>query len=424
MTTYRLLDLFNNTATYPDVWVPFVDNLDMLAGINPAKKKVKFGADTILFPDDHTVSFTRPSIATYVDKGGVLRTAGTDEPRFEREGLLIEGQSTNTHRFSDFSGGEFYKARCSVVRGTLTHGIQWYLMTATEGTSAAYVYLQGSNSQTFELDKTYTYSLFCKKASHGRMRLVMHNDSFPVNATVSYDYETKEFMHSTPTTQAYSEDYGDYVRLFVTAKCIKAGGNRSPLVWQDGFVVGDTWLIANPQIEEMASGSSYTPTSGAAATRAADRCSIVGNDNWGTTFTCAVEFTVPWQVQPNIAPRVFDIDTTVSTAYRSLSCHEDRTTGQFGVSNGWATDIKQSGSRSRLAGIGYDAERQECTVFTQDSIQRSSKVTVVSPWGGTVPFIRFGGQGDTGGARHLWGHIRNFRLWHRVLTDAQIKAFK
>ncbi|SPW60391.1 tail fiber domain protein [Escherichia coli] len=33
--------------------------------------------------------------------------------------------------------------------------------------------------------------------------------------------------------------------------------------------------------------------------------------------------------------------------------------------------------------------------------------------------IRIGGQ-TTAGLRHLFGHVRNFRLWHKELTDAQL----
>ncbi|MEJ1830987.1 phage tail protein, partial [Escherichia coli] len=33
--------------------------------------------------------------------------------------------------------------------------------------------------------------------------------------------------------------------------------------------------------------------------------------------------------------------------------------------------------------------------------------------------IRIGGQ-TTAGLRHLFGHIRNFRIWHKELTDAKM----
>ncbi|MEL8895465.1 phage tail protein, partial [Escherichia coli] len=47
--------------------------------------------------------------------------------------------------------------------------------------------------------------------------------------------------------------------------------------------------------------------------------------------------------------------------------------------------------------------------------------TIETEWTGvkTRTFIRIGGQ-TTSGARHLFGHIRNFRIWHKALTDQQM----
>ncbi len=46
-------------------------------------------------PGDKVVKFKRASTATYINKSGVFSVAKIDEPRFEKEGLLIEGQRTN-----------------------------------------------------------------------------------------------------------------------------------------------------------------------------------------------------------------------------------------------------------------------------------------------------------------------------------------
>ena len=42
-----------------------------------------------------SVTFTRATTATYIDRYGVLQTAQIDEPRFNKKGLLVEGFSTN-----------------------------------------------------------------------------------------------------------------------------------------------------------------------------------------------------------------------------------------------------------------------------------------------------------------------------------------
>lgn len=79
----------------PDVWIPFNDSLDMLTGFAPGYKKITIGDDVVQVASDKQVSFTRASTATYINKSGELKTAEINEPRFEREGLLIEGQRTN-----------------------------------------------------------------------------------------------------------------------------------------------------------------------------------------------------------------------------------------------------------------------------------------------------------------------------------------
>ncbi|WP_250205396.1 tail fiber protein, partial [Escherichia coli] len=76
----------------PDVWIPFNDSLDMITGFSPSYKKIVIGDDEITMPGDKVVKFKRASKATYINKSGVLTEAAIDEPRFERDGLLIEGQ--------------------------------------------------------------------------------------------------------------------------------------------------------------------------------------------------------------------------------------------------------------------------------------------------------------------------------------------
>ncbi|MED0631627.1 prophage tail fiber N-terminal domain-containing protein, partial [Escherichia marmotae] len=79
----------------PDVWIPFNDSLDMITGFSPSYKKIVIGDDEITMPGDKVVKFKRASKATYINKSGVLTEAAIDEPRFERDSLLIEGQRTN-----------------------------------------------------------------------------------------------------------------------------------------------------------------------------------------------------------------------------------------------------------------------------------------------------------------------------------------
>ncbi|HAV7590651.1 TPA: phage tail protein, partial [Escherichia coli] len=91
----------NIVPPLPDVWIPFNDSLDMITGFSPSYKKIVIGDDEITMPGDKIVKFKRASTATYINKSGQLKLAEVDEPRFERDGLLIEGQRTNYLRNSN-----------------------------------------------------------------------------------------------------------------------------------------------------------------------------------------------------------------------------------------------------------------------------------------------------------------------------------
>ena len=85
-TVFDAIELAN--VPLPDVWAPLTDNLRLLAGYG---REVKVGNDVVA----SYLTYSRASGAAYIDKDGRPKTAAVNEPRFEREGILIEGQSTN-----------------------------------------------------------------------------------------------------------------------------------------------------------------------------------------------------------------------------------------------------------------------------------------------------------------------------------------
>ena len=83
----------------PLVHIPLNNTLDMLCGKG-------------------TVTFTRASTATYIDRYGVLKSAAVDEARFEKKGLLREGASTNTLLQSEDFGTTWTFVRASITTTT------------------------------------------------------------------------------------------------------------------------------------------------------------------------------------------------------------------------------------------------------------------------------------------------------------------
>lgn len=67
-------------------------------------------------------------------------------------------------------------------------------------------------------------------------------------------------------------------------------------------------------------------------------------------------------------------------------------------------------------GMRVKSEQSTCSV-SNGHISSETKTT----WSciQNTAIIRIGGQ-TTAGLRHLFGHVRNFRIWHKALTDAQV----
>lgn len=70
-------------APFPDVWAPLNDDLRLLAGFAPYDKLTISGQ--MLELPTKSLTFSRATTATYIDKSGLLQTAAINEPRFEKE---------------------------------------------------------------------------------------------------------------------------------------------------------------------------------------------------------------------------------------------------------------------------------------------------------------------------------------------------
>ncbi|MGL6378188.1 phage head spike fiber domain-containing protein [Aeromonas hydrophila] len=241
----------------PDVWAPLSDSLRLITGYG---RDVLVGSDVVA----RMVNFSRNSTATYIGKDGQLKTAAANEPRFEREGLLIEGQSTNiVPRSTDMSLSPWYTGfggtgKVPVI--TSNYGI------APDGSqSASRVVLDKgagtdpSNDSTVMCTlstvagTTYTLSVWMKSTDGAATQKV----SLSLNGT----------MATTVTVT------GEWRRYSVTA--LATDSSRIPrLQLRGGAGTSDTadLLAWGWQQEALPFASSYIPTTGSAVTRAADIC--------------------------------------------------------------------------------------------------------------------------------------------------------
>lgn len=195
-----------------------------------------------------------------------------------------------------------------------------------------------------------------------------------------------------------------------------------------GTEAEDYVYLATPQFENGGCASSFIVTTTTPATRASDMVTIPTENNiYSKPLTCLVEVNRNWgDIPPNVAPRIFDFSgvppiesityafNTTEKYYGQLYMQTYKESTSTYVSSVFTgrTDV-----RKFVGGFNVYSNGTKRVVTNGEATG-----TMKTEWTGvkTRTFIRMGGQ-TTSGTRHLFGHLRNLRLWHKELTDAQMR---
>jgi hypothetical protein len=267
---------------------------------------LQFAGSTTLDP---RITFTRASTGTYTDSAGVLQSAAINVPRFDYSpttlqplGLLIEESRTNSALYSElFSNAAWVKSNTGVTADTdispagTTTADKLFENTANTShfvTCAATSFISGT---------TYTFSVYAKFA--GRfLRVLLPSSAFPAsNRSATFNLQTGEIAaESGVTASAVLINNGWYrCSISVAATISTTGGAGVSLstTLATGLEVytGDGTsgaILWGAQLETGTFPTSYTPTTTAAATRAADAAVISTLTPWysataGTLFATA-----------------------------------------------------------------------------------------------------------------------------------------
>lgn len=433
----------------PDVWIPFNDSLDMITGFSPSYKKIVIGEDEITMPSDKTVKFKRASTATYINKSGVFSVAGIDEPRFEKDGLLIEGQRTNyfvksntpaewtstsnidkSNNGVDEFGFSYAKMKtkenmtgqssalslhtCSASRGVDVSGDDKYCtvscrVKAPDGLRCRLRFEKYDGSAyTFLGDAYLTFgnTLTIKKTGGAANRITANATKDPVTGWIFYE----------ATIEAVE---GESLIGAMIQYAPKEGGTTE---------AGDYIYLATPQFENGGCASSFVVTTTAPATRASDMVTIPTENNiYSKPLTCLVEVNRNWgDIPPNVAPRIFDFSgvppiESITYAFNTSEKYYGQLYMQtYKESTGIYVSSVATGRtdvRKFVGGFNVYSNGTKRVVTNGEATG-----TMKTEWTGvkTRTFIRIGGRA-TSGTRHLFGHLRNLRLWHKELTDAQMR---
>ncbi|MSI72630.1 phage tail protein, partial [Escherichia coli] len=310
----------------PDVWIPFNDSLDMITGYSPGYKKVKIGDNVVQVASDKQVNFSRASTATYINKSGELKTAEINEPRFEKEGLLIEGQRTNYMLNSATPASWGKSANMNVAEvGTDSFGFTYGKFVCNEsliGQSTTLNMAVVSTSGAVDVsgdNKCVTTS--CRFKTDLELLLRIRFEAFDGSASSNLGYaivNTRSLLVEITgvaadrlTARVNKDEATGWIFVEATIQASKETYITSAIQYapKSGGVVesGDYIYLATPQVEDGSCVSSFIISGTTAATRASDMVTVpIKNNLYNLPFTVLCEVHKNWYKTPNVAPRVFD----------------------------------------------------------------------------------------------------------------------
>ncbi|HGW3977984.1 TPA: prophage tail fiber N-terminal domain-containing protein [Escherichia coli] len=419
----------NIVPPLPDVWIPFNDSLDMITGFSPSYKKIVIGDDEITMPGDKIVKFKRASTATYINKSGQLKLAEVDEPRFERDGLLIEGQRTNYLRNSNKPDSWTVHSALNKTFGTDKRGVNYATVTPTEsivGTTGGYTVHGVVAADRFPLASGECFTFSCRvKGAKARCRLrvsviIGGTDTFSADSYLDLDTRIATVSGNTSLITAKAEQQGEwtYYESTYTANTdidtVNCAFYMSNKISNEPFYDDSTLTMTTPQIELGNTASSFIVTT-MPTTRASDVVTIPSQNNLSTRpFTVLCEVSRSWSTPPNVAPRIFDVGGhSIDDNYLSLGFVS---TGKISANVGMVQPQIASDGERFIVGVRAKSD------LSVNAICNGNYTTNLNGkiFGITATSYRFGGQ-TAAGTRHLFGHIRNFRVWFKELNDRQIK---
>ncbi|EGJ1917116.1 phage tail protein, partial [Escherichia coli] len=314
----------NIVPPLPDVWIPFNDSLDMITGFSPSYKKIVIGDDEITVPGDKIVKFKRASTATYINKSGSFVVADVDEARFEKSGLLIEGQRTNNFINSNApEAWNFNNKRLDVNSNLDPFGFSYGVLTYKDSPDTGPVTLISTGTgRVISVENGDSVTISARFKGNGiraRMRISKLNDdgagnTFIADALLDLSNLT---LKSDVLSSSFVVENSGWIFFQSTYKSDSSQNiyARIEMYQQEGneIKVGDSISMATPQVEKGTAASSFIITGGTPATRASDIVTIPLNKNWvRRPLTVLTECSVSWDVMPNTtgAARILNISTT------------------------------------------------------------------------------------------------------------------
>lgn len=393
-----------------DFFMPLRQNLDIIRGTGSA-------------------TFARSTTATFIDPSTLApATSAINSPRFEANGLLIEGASTNKliqsenlgtaqwttvgncsiGSFDDFGVINSFRMQMGDATGDTQSGIGQSGITQNQGDVITRSFFAKAGGGTFGSFIGIATDTFANYVDAGGYAINLNDGSVIRDDSTGtligghryigngwyFIYLTAETAASDGTTYLYRIKFHD------------ENGNATPDGDSSSFV-----FLAGPQWEELPFASSYIPTTTAAVTRSHDQLQIPGgNVPIGDLFTFYCEFlsfgnTGDFQIiwQGNIG---------ISSTQYNLRTLQNMGTGWLGSEglNIPSDDILDRQFHKHVFRTTSNGNR--AVIFTDG--------TKSDEFGAMPSQISSIDIGNDSGLFPIYGYLRDFSVFNSELTDGQV----
>ena len=397
-------------------------------------QKLKFGngtwatkkGSTLAYNDENNnykplpFTTTRDSIATRVNKEGLIEVVGNDIPRIDytdsaKGALLLEPSRTNKLSTSnDFNGSGWL---ISDITATANQ------VVSPDGTlNASKLEMTGNgslrNQSEASFNDGYAYSIFIKK---GNSRYVtIRSAFFTQSLSVGFDLDTL-----TAETNGKIEDYGnDWCRLSIS-KNISGDADRSGFFYlylpnslgSQTSVSGNYVYAYGGQIEDGSYATSYIPTSGSTVTRQADTASGSGNsevfnDSEGVLFA-----DISGLVDTDDY-RIISLNAGNSTASIFLGLRSDTGNVYMYMPTDDTSYISNVNATNKFTKIALKYKTNDVSFFI-NGFKVFTDNTVTLPTGLNQLDLDYG---NPSGSYPFNGKTKEIGYYNTILTDAELET--
>jgi hypothetical protein len=245
------------------------------------------------------ITFTRASSGTYVGADGLIKTAATNEARFDHNpttgeslGLLVEESRTNLLlRSEEFDNASWAKTQATISANATSApdgSNNADKLVINSGQTAGWT----AQSLSFVNGNVYSVSCYAKAGEFDEFRFVFGSAAFTSNLVAVFNLNTgvvSSFTASSASIQALSNGWYRCTATATATTTASASLQFRCNATGDGTSGIYLW---GAQLEAGAFPTSYIPTITATVTRSADVASISGTNfsSWyrqdeGTVFT-------------------------------------------------------------------------------------------------------------------------------------------